>query len=146
MGRRCSNPVCVMLILAFVLFGCRPFRCKYTSLLLFWSNFICVCIIYRGTNEKCIPIGSPALSEAGAYQNSPTNSNSNAFVPKDTSVSKTQQISLKFCIKYICAGFSCYCCDNQTPSPPCYDTKSACQAECPACNPVCPPDHSHIFE
>ncbi|PAN34261.1 hypothetical protein PAHAL_6G078800 [Panicum hallii] len=116
MGRRCSNPVCVMLILAFVLFGCRPFRC------------------------------SPALSEAGAYQNSPTNSNSNAFVPKDTSVSKTQQISLKFCIKYICAGFSCYCCDNQTPSPPCYDTKSACQAECPACNPVCPPDHSHIFE
>ncbi|WVZ78008.1 hypothetical protein U9M48_025789 [Paspalum notatum var. saurae] len=33
----------------------------------------------------------------------------------------------------------CYCCQDGTNSPTCYDRLQDCQAHCPVCNPKCPP-------
>ncbi|OEL18144.1 hypothetical protein BAE44_0020838, partial [Dichanthelium oligosanthes] len=47
---------------------------------------------------------------------------------------------LKFCVKIQCdAKHECYCCMNEKPEPFCYETLRECQAECPLCNPTCPP-------
>ncbi|TVU16796.1 hypothetical protein EJB05_36951 [Eragrostis curvula] len=69
------------------------------------------------------------------------NTNSNAAAVNNTTVYESK-IYLKFCFKYNCTGTICYCCDNRKPKPYCYLTKEACLSQCPACNPVCPPQPS----
>ena len=53
------------------------------------------------------------------------------------------KLKLIFCTEKCFCGANeeaiCYCCQNKAPAPVCYDQLSQCQANCPVCDPVCPP-------
>ncbi|PVH66857.1 hypothetical protein PAHAL_1G369500 [Panicum hallii] len=53
-----------------------------------------------------------------------------------------EKVVLKFCVKGRCdsdAGPTCYCCQTSKPQPLCWYTFDECTANCPSCNPECPP-------
>ncbi|OEL16584.1 hypothetical protein BAE44_0022396 [Dichanthelium oligosanthes] len=57
-----------------------------------------------------------------------------------------RKIELVFCIEEGCGPHmvDCYCCENKTPKVLCYCKMDDCRANCPVCNPKCPPrNRSH---
>lgn len=90
-------------------------------------------------------IGCPELLKAGdatSYQNSliSMDTSSSAVIVQNTSVGE-KKFTIKFCVRYSCDEdhHPCYCCDNNPQDQYCYHTMEKCQANCPACNPHCPP-------
>ncbi|KAG0512439.1 hypothetical protein BDA96_10G013300, partial [Sorghum bicolor] len=61
-----------------------------------------------------------------------------AYILTNTTASQNK-VSLKFCIERQCGRDVCYCCLTQKPTRWCYYGLHVCQAECPGCDPICPP-------
>ncbi|OEL15148.1 hypothetical protein BAE44_0023832, partial [Dichanthelium oligosanthes] len=89
-------------------------------------------------------IGCPQLLETGGTRRSHsdclTNTSSNATVANVVTSRYERKINLTFCSADIFMPFvTCYCCQNTRR---CYKTRDECRANCPACNPRCPPQPS----
>ncbi|KAG0549050.1 hypothetical protein BDA96_01G221400 [Sorghum bicolor] len=87
--------------------------------------------------------GCPELLKAGdatSYKNSliSMDTSSSAVIVQNTSVGE-KKLTIEFCVRYDCDEdhHPCYCCDNGDQK--CHSTRKECQANCPACNPHCPP-------
>ena len=118
-------------------FFCRVFLAQHSAKNLFAE---CPRKYTRQTEKHSETLRIPvvALSMAGdtkTDRNSATNRKLKAFVFRNITVPKTKFI-VKFCILYSCYDFDCYCCLNRYD---CYKTRDDCMANCPACNPKCPP-------
>nr|TKW06979.1 hypothetical protein SEVIR_7G276800v2 [Setaria viridis] len=83
----------------------------------------------------------PAQSARRSYpSNLLANTTTNASEGKSTS--SEDKFVLIFCIitDNCDPNGNCNCCENQRPNQPkCFRTLEQCQANCPACNPHCPP-------
>lgn len=69
--------------------------------------------------------------------------NTNARMVNSTSLYDSK-VTLIFCIKSGCGPHivDCYCCINEKPKILCYYKMDDCRANCPVCNPECPPQQS----
>ena len=64
------------------------------------------------------------------------------YCPPPAADGDENKLKLIFCTEKCFCGVHgetiCYCC-QKPPAPVCYDQLSNCQANCPVCNPECPP-------
>jgi hypothetical protein len=82
--------------------------------------------------------GRPALPEA----RSNTTAATATLVEYSAASSNEIKLFVKFCKKTKCDphNVDCYCCLKPKPEQTkCYIAKDDCKANCPVCNPKCPP-------
>ncbi|KAL6644808.1 hypothetical protein ACP70R_016416 [Stipagrostis hirtigluma subsp. patula] len=86
---------------------------------------------------QCYP-EHPDARGAGSDPGGLSNTSSNSSLINSMTGDETRFV-LKFCTRNRCDHGICFCCHNEQI---CYDTWEDCKANCPACNPNCPPPPS----
>jgi hypothetical protein len=117
---------------------------------------------HAGRSSSQPPIEQQAMhTTMGLYLNASSQASGGGYQTKivcpaaavggdDDSIKGTKKLTVIFCtVKCYCHGNHdvCYCCQLSSSGggPVCYDHLSDCQANCPICNPKCPPTPGTSF-